>query len=695
MRVLKTTGITVLTAAVLTLLALSACRDLPRDNPFDPLTEVLSVTVDSPADSSTFRQGQPVTFRVSAATAFDGQGVALRSAAWRSSLSGPLSDSLTFTRSDLPAGKHRITVTVQDSSGRSGSEAFSLTILPAPAYGVAINFPPADTAVILGSSFHPVAEEFLPVDGTVEGRLWSFGPGSGINDFQGLDPGIVTWGQPGMFEMVYQIVDNRGRLAADTVLVRVVENATPPVVMIIAPAADTTVDVGDSLFFEALEIETSAEVSTRAWTWPAGSGLENSKSRAAVAGWRRMTRPGTFEVIYGVRDKLGLSSADTVTVSVADTISAPQAAILAPSRDTTIARGAPVTFRASDSDPWNGIVHRVWSWGEGSGLDSTGDVTATPGEKVFMEVGVFTVRYTVSRANGVQASASVQVSVTPNQLPTAHINTLAGDTTIVSGEQLPVGGNASDADGFITRRDWSLRHPDGNLETLDVSSPPLYYRFTLAGAYRLYFRVTDNSGARSTDSLNINVLAGSPNQSPLAYILTPSRDTTAGAWVNLNFLAQDSDPDGAIVSRQWTFGGGVSPAPGDNSAAAGKRAFIIGGTYPVIYSVMDNRGAVKADTVIITVLPNNRPNAEILSPMNGESFTRGDTVTVIGLDSDPGGRIVARAWNYGTGSGIAADTISVPGYRYYQTAGTYLITYTVTDDLGAQRTDTVSVTIRP
>ncbi|MCE5271512.1 hypothetical protein LLH00_09550 [bacterium] len=695
MRVLRTTVTAVRLAALLLLAWLSACRDLPRDNPYDPLTEVLTVTVDAPADSSVFRQGQPVTFRVSAATAFDDQGVALRSAVWRSSLAGPLSDSLTFSRSDLPAGTHRITVTVQDSSGRSGAETFSLIILPAPAFGVVIDFPPADTAVILGASFHPVVEEFLPADGTVEGRLWSFGPGSGLADFQGQDPGTVTWRQPGVFEMVYQIVDNRGRLAADTVQVEVVQNATPTYVAIISPAADTTVDVGDSLFFEALEIETSAKVSSRAWVWPAGSGLNNGHDRVAVAGWRRFARPGTYEIIYGVRDKLGLSSADTVTVSVVDTIAAPQTAILSPSRDTTVARGAPVNFRASDSDPWGGIVRRVWSWGEGSGLDSTGDVTATPGEKVFMEVGVFTVRYTVSRANGVQASASVQVTVTPNQLPTAHINTLSGDTTITSGERLPVGGNASDADGNITRREWTLRHPDGSLETLDVSSPPLWLRITAAGAYRLYFRVTDNSGARSADSLNINVLAGSPNQMPLAYIITPTRDTTAGAWVNLNFLAQDSDPDGAIVSRKWTFGNAVAAAPSDTSAAAGKRAFTIDGTYPVVYSVMDNRGAVKADTLIITVLTNNRPNAEILSPMTGEVFARNDTVTVIGLDSDPGGRIVSRAWNYGAGSGIAADTISVPGYRYYHNAGTFLITYTVTDDMGAQRADTVSVTIRP
>lgn len=697
MRILSLRKVELRIAAFIILCLLAACRDLPRDNPFDPLTEVLTLRLESPADSAVYRQWDSVQFRISAVTSFDGQSAGLRSASWRSSLSGTISDSLSFIRADLAAGSHRITVTAQDSSGRSGSLTFNLTILPAPLFGVIITNPPADTAVILGANFKPVVREFVPVDGIVVGRLWSFGAGSGIADFQGQDPGTVTWSQPGLFEMIYQIVDNRGRLAADTLRVQVVEDATPPYVVMISPSSDTTLNVGDSLFFEAVEIETVAKVSVRSWTWPAGSGNEWRRDQQALAGWRRFTRPGTFEIVYGVRDKLGLNSADTVTVSVTDTVPAPQVSILAPSRDTTVARGAPVSFQVSVNDQWGSLNSRYWFWGEGSGLDSTADLTAQPVDKVFLQVGVFTVRYTVRRDNGVQGSDSVRITVTPNQLPTAHINSLAGDTTITSGERLPVAGNASDADGVVSKREWTLRRPDGSLETLDVVSPPLWIRLTTSGVYRLYFRVMDNKGARSADSLDITVQAGAPNVAPTAHILAPSRDTTAGAWASLNFMAQDSDPDGRIEVRRWIFGSAVDAVQSDTSAAAGGRVFTRAGTYPVIYSVMDNRGAEKADTVVITVLPNNRPNAEILSPMPGSSFVRGDTVTVIGMDSDAGGYIISRRWDYGAGSGIDAsgDTIAIPGYRYYLNSGSYKMIYTVMDNLGAVSADTVNITIRP
>lgn len=698
MRILSLRTVKLRVAAFIILCLLAACRDLPRDNPFDPLTEVLTLHLESPADSAVYRQWDSVRFRVSAVTSFDGQPAGLRSANWRSSLSGTISDSLSFIRADLAAGSHRITVTAQDSSGRSGSLTFNLTILPAPLFGVILTNPPADTAVILGASFRPVVREFVPVDGTVVGRLWSFGAGSGISDFQGQDPGTITWRQPGLFEMIYQIVDNRGRLAADTCRVQVVEDAIPPYVVIISPSSDTTLNVGDSLFFEAVEIETVAKVSARSWTWPAGSGLEWRKDQQALAGWRKFTRPGTFEIVYGVRDKLGLNSADSVTVSVTDTVPAPQVSILAPSRDTTVARGAPVLFQVSVNDPWGGLSSRYWHWGEGGGLDSTVDLTAAPVEKVFLQVGVFTVHYKVRRDNGVQGSDSVRITVTQNQLPTANINSLTGDTTITSGERLPVAGNASDADGVVSKREWTLRWPDGSLETLDVTSPPLWIRLNTAGIYRLYFRVTDNKGARSADSLDITVLASAPNVAPAAHILAPSRDTTAGAWAVLNFLAQDSDPDGRIETRRWVFGSAVAAAQSDTSAAAGRRVFTSAGTFPVIYSVMDNRGAEKADTVIVTVLANNRPSADILSPMNGSSFARNDTVFVYAWDSDPGGNIVSRKWDFfGAGVAISAigDTLSSAGGRIYTTAGVYKMSYTVMDNLGAVLADTVSITIRP
>ena len=59
----------------------------------------------------------------------------------------------------------------------------------------------------------------------------------------------------------------------------------------------------------------------------------------------------------------------------------------------------------------------------------------------------------------------------------------------------------------------------------------------------------------------------------------------------LNFLAQDSDPDGRIEARRWIIGSAVAAAQSDTSAAAGRRAFTSAGTFAVIYSVMDNRGA--------------------------------------------------------------------------------------------------------
>lgn len=671
---------------------------MPRDNPFDPGTEVLQLRIESPPDSAVYRRGEPIRFEVSSFTGFDGLAAAVRAVDWRSSIAGFLSDSTAFSLDNLPSGNHRITVTVQDSSGRRGARSFILTVLPTPPFGVRITVPPADTAFMVGTVLHPAAVEYNATGSTVHGRLWSFGAGSGIADFHGSDPGVVTWNNPGDFLLVYQIADNQGRLTADTVGVQVVSEAVPPYVVIVSPPDNTTLNVGDSVFIEALEIETTTQISFRRWDYPPGSGLESLNDIRPTAGWRRFMRTGTFELIYRVRDKLGQSAADTVTVTVLDTIPSPQAVILNPSRDTTVARGAPVIFSATDSDSWGVISGRAWSWGAGSGLDSTLDTGRTPGEKIFLNAGVFTVRYVVFRANGTFGSDSVLITVTPNELPVVSITSLSADTSIVSGERVPIAGSASDPDGSVARIEWSLLEPDGELRMIDVSSPPVYLRLAVTGVYRLYFRAWDNRGASSADSLRITILPGPPNSPPLARIVAPSVDTTVGAWAPVVFLGQDSDPDGFVEIRQWNFGAGSGVASlADTSASAGPKLFTVPGTFPVTYTVHDNRGESSADTLRLTVLPNNRPTAEILFPMFNTTISAGGSVQFIGLAGDSDGFLVSRQWNYGAGSGIdaTADTINVPGDRVFNIPGVFNVTFTVRDNLGAYRADTVRVTVNP
>jgi len=591
-----------LTAFVLMIFLLWAgsCRDAPRDNPFDPESETLLVSILSPGDSSEFPRGDSITFRAEARTGFDNAPVVGGHFVWRSNIAGMLSESSGFSTDSLPVGTHGITVSVTDEQNRSGSAFIKVIVLPTPDFGVIIKNPPADTIILVEYSMTPFVKEYVPSGSTVIGRLWYFGEGSGIPNSTQKDPGSIVWNQAGTFKLVYQIVDNLGRSAADTVLVTVLSESLPPVAAIISPHSDTTLYKGDSLYLEALDIETTVRIVRRGWLYPEGSGLESRVDSFARPGWRTFSQVGTFELVYRVTDLLGVSAADSVVVTVLAGPSPPVAEILSPSRDTTIYRGTEVSFTATDSDPDGEVVERLWTWDAGSGIEPAySDSTRETGPKIFGAVGSFIVRY----------------------------------------------------------------------------------------------MVTDNSGAQGVDSVIVTV---AENVLPTATILNPSTDTTLAAWVPIAFRASDYDPEGAVVSRGWSFGAGSGvQAKDDTTSVTGPKTFTTAGKFTITYTVTDEAGGVGADSIKLTVLANNPPNVEIISPIGNQSIAAGDSVFFMALDSDPGGSIAKRKWDYGAGSGIdaTADTVSVIGNRAFNIQGTFTVIYMVTDNMGVSRSDSLTVKV--
>jgi PKD repeat protein len=181
--------------------------------------------------------------------------------------------------------------------------------------------------------------------------------------------------------------------------------------------------------------------------------------------------------------------------------------------------------------------------------------------------------------------------------------------------------------------------------------------------------VTDNQGATNSVSHPVTVVAA--NQPPVA-AFTSSCNTLTCA-----FTSTSSDPDGSIASYSWTFGdGGTSTAqnPGHTYGA--------GGTYTVTLRVTDNQGATNSVSHNVTVTAPNQPPVAAFSS-SCSALTCGFTST----SSDPDGSIASYSWNFGDGGTSTAQNPS----HAYATGGTYTVTLTVTDNLGA--TNSVSHTV--
>jgi len=130
-----------------------------------------------------------------------------------------------------------------------------------------------------------------------------------------------------------------------------------------------------------------------------------------------------------------------------------------------------------------------------------------------------------------------------------------------------------------------------------------------------------------------------------------------------------------IVESRWDFG-----AAGKATGAQATRTYAVPGTYAVTLTVADSAGRTSQDTVsiLVTDSPSDRsPVARFTAePAWSEAPLQ---VHFDGSGScDPGGRIVAYAWDFGdTWQGTGAQTTHT-----YESPGWYTATLSVTDDAG-------------
>jgi outer membrane autotransporter protein len=204
-------------------------------------------------------------------------------------------------------------------------------------------------------------------------------------------------------------------------------------------------------------------------------------------------------------------------------------------------------------------------------------------------------------------------------------------------------------------------------------------------------RITVRAGSASDDvspqaCADAAVLPPTANAGPDQNI--GDTDQQPGENVALNGNASQ-DPDGSIVSYQWSNAGqviatGVTPT-----------VRLPNGRTTLTLLVTDDSGASATDTVAINVAApaTNRPpiaNAgadRIVADTNNQA---GESVTLDGtLSSDPDGTIASYQWLVGANTVIATG----PTPTVQLTDGPRVITLRVTDNSGNTATDTVTITV--
>ena len=173
------------------------------------------------------------------------------------------------------------------------------------------------------------------------------------------------------------------------------------------------------------------------------------------------------------------------------------------------------------------------------------------------------------------------------------------------------------------------------------------------------------------------------NQPPVARGQTSVTSGIAPLTVTLD-ATESTDPDGTIVEYRWEWEGGST------SGMVVDQTFETPNAYDITLTVVDNEGATDFEVMTLTVVaPENVAPVAVATA----TPTTGTAPLVVALDatgsSDEDGTIVTYSWAIPGQDTIAEPTPSVT----FDTAGTYNVVLTVTDNDGATDSDTVTIMV--
>ncbi|WP_435626687.1 PKD domain-containing protein [Candidatus Ferrigenium straubiae] len=275
----------------------------------------------------------------------------------------------------------------------------------------------------------------------------------------------------------------------------------------------------------------------------------------------------------------------------------------------------------------------------------------------------------------------------------ASITAPAAGTTVAQGQSLTyTAGNATNPDGFPLSFTWLFTGGMPNATGQSVSVP-----MTVAGAITSTLQVRNSVGmlATGTPPTRSVTVTGAANQPPVATINAPAANVTVAQGGTVNFQGSGTDPDNNLpLTYNWNFGGG---APNSTAQNPGAVTFNTAGTFTVSFTVTDSLGLSSTAitrTVTVTSPANQPPVATITAPAANATVAQGGTVTFQGSGTDPNNNLpLTYNWNFG--GGAPNSTAQNPGAVTFNTAGTFTVSFTVTDSLGlssAAVTRTVTVT---
>jgi PKD repeat protein len=344
---------------------------------------------------------------------------------------------------------------------------------------------------------------------------------------------------------------------------------------------------------------------------------------------------------------------------------------------TDITPGSSVSFEATDPTLAPDGASTDYSWSFGDGTTAHG---ATPPPHTYTARGTYAVTLTVASSG--ETSASTQ-TVTVDDPPTAGFTPSA--TAVAPGTPVAFDASASAAGASGTLTDYSWSFGDGTYADAGTSTGTTH-TFNVPGTYTVTLTTTDDLDVTATVSEKITVAT---------FTVSPSLPSPGQS---VTFTALPAPAGVTVTNYHWDFGDGGTADTGTTLSAT--HQYAAPGPYSVKLTTTTSTGGSASTnetssnaTVTVDAVPTAAFSASTSALPPGTQITVAPS-TPISFDAHAssvadGESIASYRWDFGDGSKgngkVATHTYNWPG--------SYVVTLTVTDNLGGTNTTSHQVLV--
>lgn len=570
----------------------------------------------------------------------------------------------------LRSGAYPVKLTVTDNGNLSSTYILDVVIKNNPPVAILSAFP---NPILSKNQVSFFANNSYDSDGSITKYAWDFGDGTIVS--QGSTQELHTYSRPGTYKASLTVTDNIGDTSTANLFVTV-SNRNPVAVI---TYTSLTIKAPGTLSFNG-DTSYDDDGFITLYNWSTTNGQIASTPNASF----NFTTEGTYTVYLTVTDDFGGTNTASASVTVTPPDNILPIAILNVDKNTGVINDS-FTFNTNGSyDPDGNIVLYKLDFGDGS---NTQFVNPAPVLHRYNSVGTYISKLVViDNRNGqsVETLASVQNITINNQPPVANFS--FSPITAYTFDVINFTDSSTDPENNLSKWVWDYGDGTSFTTTDPLQKSPQKSYDKGKRSYTVSLTVYDNLGLSSTKTQIVNIL----NRKPFAVISTnstPVNNTITGiAPFTVIFDSNSYDLDGSIANYEWYLNG-LSGTPITTKSFTYTFTTPRFTPYVVTLRVQDDDGDF-SDVASIGVKVNapNLPPVAVIAA-NPPSNTRQAPVTVDfsgagSYDPDNIGGPLIYSWDFGNGS----TSNLVNASTSYQQPGTYKVTLTVTDNLGATNT---------